>query len=188
MTTTPTREPQSFISGDSVTWGREDLVDDYPAPTWSASYALRGTTGQGLTKAATADGAAFVFALTAAETAALPAGTYGYTVTVTDGTQRHTVARGSVEIIVDLAALALGDAHDPRGHLDRLIDALEATLEGRATKDQQSYTIAGRTLDRIPLPDVRALLNSAYARRTMDKRKARAAAGHGRGDQVRGAF
>lgn len=34
------------------------------------------------------------------------------------------------------------------------IDALESTLEGRASADQQAYAIQGRRIDRIPIPEL----------------------------------
>ena len=36
----------------------------------------------------------------------------------------------------------------------KTIDAIEATLEGRAASDQQAYAIQGRRVDRIPVPEL----------------------------------
>ena len=34
-----------------------------------------------------------------------------------------------------------------------MLDAIDALLAGRATKDQMGYSIAGRSITRIPLPE-----------------------------------
>lgn len=49
-------------------------------------------------------------------------------------------------------------------HAKKTLAALEAVIEGRASKDQESYTIAGRQLSRTPIPDLLLLL-STYERK-----------------------
>ncbi len=39
-------------------------------------------------------------------------------------------------------------------HARRMLNAIEAALEGRASKDTESYTIEGRSLSRTPIPDL----------------------------------
>ena len=46
----------------------------------------------------------------------------------------------------------------------RTYDAIIATLEGRATTDQEEYRIGTRMLKRIPLPELQALAQSYYTR------------------------
>lgn len=144
-------EPLCIVAGDTVTWTRSDVVSRYPASDgWSASISIRGPGGESLDKAAVADGDAFAFTLTATETAQFTTpGAYGYVVQVTNAGERHTLNRGSIDVVVDLSALTPGTLYDARGHVERTLAALEATLEGRATKDQHRYSIAGRSLDRI---------------------------------------
>ena len=43
---------------------------------------------------------------------------------------------------------------DLRSHNQIILDALEATLENRATLDQSSYSIAGRSLSRMDVDDL----------------------------------
>jgi hypothetical protein len=47
-----------------------------------------------------------------------------------------------------------GAGQDPRSHARKTLDAIEAVVEGRATKDQQAYTIGGRSLQRMPIKDL----------------------------------
>ena len=39
--------------------------------------------------------------------------------------------------------------YDNRSHVKKVLDALEATLENKASQDQLSYSIAGRSLSRL---------------------------------------
>ena len=53
---------------------------------------------------------------------------------------------------------ALGaDTADPRSHAKITLEAVEAVIEGRATKDQENYSIAGRSLSRTPVADLLSL-------------------------------
>ena len=52
----------------------------------------------------------------------------------------------------DIAQLAAG--HDARSHVQRVLDAIEAVLEKRATLDQERYRINNRELVRTPVADL----------------------------------
>ena len=49
------------------------------------------------------------------------------------------------------------DTADPRSHAKITLDAVEAVIEGRATKDQENYSIAGRSACRTPVADLLSL-------------------------------
>jgi hypothetical protein len=49
---------------------------------------------------------------------------------------------------------ALSGDTDTRTHARKVLDAIEAVIEGRATKDQYEYQIQGRMLRLTPLPDL----------------------------------
>ena len=55
------------------------------------------------------------------------------------------VDSGTFKVVKNLAA----DTSDPRTHARKVLDALEALIEGKASKDQQSYSIAGRSISRL---------------------------------------
>lgn len=50
---------------------------------------------------------------------------------------------------------------DDRTENERILDAINATIENRATSDQQYYMIGTRQLHRIPIAELR-LLRSTY--------------------------
>lgn len=143
-----TQFPNSIQAGLSL---RADVITpDYLAPTWSVSALLRGPSSIDL--AATGVGDTHSFTASGATTAGYAAGRYTVSVRVSDGADVFELEAGSAEIIADVAALVAG--HDPREHAERVLDAIEAVLEGRASKDQQSYSINDRELVRTPIADL----------------------------------
>jgi hypothetical protein len=151
MTTELTTFPTRHGAGDTLAVRRS--LADWPATTWSLSFELRNA-GASITIAATADGADHVVSVPAATTASWTAGRYHWRAYVTAGTDRHEVERGTIEIEPDFAAAG---AADRRSHAEKVLDAIEAVIEGRASKDQESYTIAGRSLARTPIGDLLTL-------------------------------
>jgi hypothetical protein len=143
-----TEFPKTIQAGLSLRAEIEAI--DYPAPTWSVSAHLRGPASIDI--AATGEVELHSFAVTGAETAAYAPGLYMVSVRATDGVDVFELESGQVEILADVASLDAG--HDPRVHAEKVLDAIEAVLEGRASKDQQSYTINGRTLVRTSIAEL----------------------------------
>lgn len=170
MVTISAREPFEFIAGDTVKWRREDLTADYPADDgWTLAYRIVGKD-DGLTAIeATADGAAFAVTISAAETAHLAAGVYQLAGRVAKDGDQYTVYQGTLRVRQNVAGLESGN--DTRSHARKVLDAIEAVIEKRATKDQESYTIEGRTLARTP---IEALMRLRQAYRAEVKREERA--------------
>ncbi len=140
--------PTSITAGLSLTC--EVITDDYPAPGWVLRAVLRGPASIDLTAAARGTG--HVFSATAAITGTWEPGLYAVSVRAISGEDIHELEAGQVTIVADL--VAIGAAHDPRGHAQRTLAAIEAVIEGRASRDQQSYTINGRTLVRTAIADL----------------------------------
>ena len=100
----PTIEPVSFVAGDTVTWTK--AFPDYPAPTWTLTYALRLAQGAGkVDVTATQDGTGFSVTLAATVTALMTAGQWAWAGYVTQGAERHQVATGLVTVEPNFAAL-----------------------------------------------------------------------------------
>lgn len=119
----------------------------YPATEWSATLILRGATSIDL--ASEPDGRLHAFRADAETTREWSAGDYWYSLRVTDGTEVHEVDTGTLKVLPDLAA---ADAdYDGRTHAERTLEAIEAVIEGRASKDQDSYRINNRELRRTSI-------------------------------------
>lgn len=150
----PETEPQSFVIGDTVKWTK-DLPDYLPADSWVLSYALVLTGGQKTITATDNSDGTHLATITAANSAGYTAGIYHWQAYVTKATERYMVDSGTIEALPNFATATTG--FDNRSHVKTVLDAIEAVLESRATKDQQSYTIQGRTLARTPIPELIAL-------------------------------
>lgn len=118
-----------------------------------------------LTKSGTVVGDDIVFAILAADTAALTTGQYWYQVigdqTVGDG--RSFILDGSVLV---RGTITGSGAYDGRSVAQQILSAIDATILGKATSDQQGYTIqsgsGSRSLSRIPLPELKEI-RAVYA-------------------------
>ena len=96
---------------------------------------------------------------------------------------RNYVEQGSFEVKPRFADMSSG--YDNRSHVKKTLDALEATLEGKASQDQQSYSIAGRSLSRLSPSELinwREKYKAEYAR---ELSAARIAAGLGNPNKIR---
>lgn len=124
----------------------------YPAPEWSLTLSMRGPNSINLQ--ATAAGKHHEIRASAQETAQWAAGMYWFSARVSNQSgDVHEVASGKVEVLPDLSAQDEG--YDGRSHARRMLDAIEAVLEKRATIDQERYRIGNRELYRTPLPELK---------------------------------
>lgn len=122
----------------------------YPAPDWTLTLALRGPEVIDLT--AGAEGSGHRFAIDASTSAAWTPGRYWYSLRAGDGTDTFEVETGQISIRTDIAGE--GPAYDGRHHVERVLDAIEAVIEGRATLDQERYRINNRELQRTPIGEL----------------------------------
>jgi hypothetical protein len=122
----------------------------FPAPDWSLRLFLRGPTQIDLISAA--DGTAHRLAASAAVTSGWDSGVYWYSLRAQNGADVQIVEEGQITIRQDVAAII--GTHDGRTHAERVLAAIEAVIENRATVDQQAYEINGRSLTRTPINDL----------------------------------
>jgi hypothetical protein len=119
-----------------------------------------------------------------AVTANWAAGAYSWYSYVEKSGARETVGNGLLQIRPNPATLAQG--YDSRGHARKVLDAIEAVLEKRATLDQEAYAIGGRQLSRMPVGDLMRFRQRYVAEVATEDAAARLAQGlGGRKIQVR---
>ena len=135
--------PLRLQAGD--TWEWTDSLPDYPAPTWVLKYALHKTGIAAIVLTAVASGTDHKVTVTAATTAGYGAGEYHWAAYVehADG-RRYTVAQGWITVKPSLAAAVA--ATDNRSHAQQALEAIEATMKGRATKAQSAMQINNRQI------------------------------------------
>lgn len=129
MTTLATTEPSIVRAGDTWGWARD--LPDYPASVWTLAYTLFALAlAEPVTLTATPDGARHVIQLASYETQDLTPGDYSWIASVSDGTDRYPVGEGRIQVLPDLANLG---GVDGRSHARRMVAAIEAVLENRAS-------------------------------------------------------
>lgn len=151
---TPCAPPARLTAGDSWSWEIADPAD-YPSAEFVLSYALAPVAGGAVVEieAEAPSAIAVAFRLGATATAALAPGRWRWSLIAADLAldMRATIASGLLEVLAD--PLATGDT---RTEARRILDAIDATVAGKVMKDAQSYAIEGRTISRIPLPELMA--------------------------------
>jgi hypothetical protein len=184
----PSTEPTKFVRGDSIAWTRGDLSSDYPASTWALTYEFvpLGSAGTAFTITADADGDDYSVTVAAATTAAYVAATYEWAAFVTLSADRYRIDNGTLELLENLADPAAG--YDGRSHVRIVVEAIDAVIQGRATKDQESYTIDGRSLQRTPIPDLLTLRSRYRAELKSEEAAEKIANGLGSGRLVKVRF
>ena len=154
---TPTIEPLEIRSGDTVTWKKS--IDNYRASDgWTLKYSLRGNS-ETIDITSTASDADHLVSETATTSAGWTAGIYDAVGYVEKGSERFTVYTSRIEVLPDL--VAAGSSYDGRTHVKKVLDAIEAVLENRATKEIEESTIEGVAIKRIP-HDQLLLLRQKY--------------------------
>lgn len=151
FTEVATQEPTRVIAGDTVTWSRADLLGDYPSASYSLHYRGRRAGDATASFSLTAD-SNFKVTAAATATAKWTAGDWhwhAYITRTSDG-ERVTVGEGTFEVVANRAA----STADPRSHAKRMLDAIEALLEGKALDDVEEYAINGRSLKKIPVAEL----------------------------------
>ncbi len=148
-----TREPTELVIGDRWAWKRNDLGADYPPASYTLKYSLRlEGAGTEIEITATGSGSDYLVEVPVATTSGKIAGRYLWQayITRTSDAQRLTLAQGTVELVANRDA----DTANPRSYARRVLAAIEAVLESRASKDQEEYSIQNRSLKRTPIADL----------------------------------
>lgn len=138
-----------------TTFKIDRVFTQYPVSDWSYTLYLAGASV--LNQAATpdADGITQHVVIAASATATLLAGAYEYVgrLTAADG-EVFDVENGRIMVNANIAALAAGDA---LSHEEKTLSVIEAAIEGRLTKDIEHYSIAGRSISKIPISELTKL-------------------------------
>jgi len=149
MSTIPSIEPASATAGDTVQWSKS--LPDYPSSAgWSLKYALRGVNGS-LDITATVSGVSFL------ASGVMPAVAGDYTLQgfVIKSAEKHTIYEGKFRLTPDISAIS--GTYDGRSHAKRVLDAIEAVIEGRATRGDQEMTIDGERLVKMTAEQLKLL-------------------------------
>lgn len=187
LSTYPSTEPSNIIAGDQLAWKRTDL-SDYPTADYWLTYAAR-LEGDGATKISidtTGVDNEYKIVVGRLLTEEWPAGRYQWQAYITrkSDNERITIDFGVWEVFAD----RLTATTDPRSHVKKVLDSIEAVIEGRATKDQESYSIGNRSLAHTPIPDLLVMRDKYKAEWVSMQRAERAGRGLGNTSKIKVRF
>jgi hypothetical protein len=131
----------------------EDKAESVPAG-YTPKFVLGGAAS--LIKAGTAGAEDITFSFVAADTAAYTTGQYWWQIIATKVTgERVFIDEGTTLV---KAAISGTGAYDGRSAAEIILEAIDATMLGKANKDQASYTIqsgnGSRSLSRLNLAEL----------------------------------
>lgn len=148
MAAIPTTEPTTVNAGDTIRWTK--TLPDYPASAgWVLTYTLLNAASK-VTITATASGSDHAVNVSAATSATWTAGDYAWRAQVALAGDVFTVGEGRITVAPSFGAATL----DTRSSARRALEAVEAYLADPSNLTAAKYMIAGRSLDRFPLPDL----------------------------------
>ena len=147
--------PAQLQVGD--TWKWTESLGNYPASSgWVLSFSFY-RYGQSVIQIDTiASGDDFSISVPASTTAGKTAGEWQWTAYVTKGTDRFTVGTGTVVLKPNLAAAT--STMDLRTENEKILEALIATQQRRANKEQESMQINGRAIRYLAPDDLERMI------------------------------
>lgn len=185
-----TKEPNTLVLGDYWSWKRDDLATDYPIGTYALTYEFHSDSGGGGTKkftltAVEADDTYYIESASSTTTG-YAIGDYVWEayITKTSSSNRIMIDSGRTSITENLA----NTNADLRSHAKKVLDALEAVIENRATMDQSSMSIAGRSLSRMSVDELLTFRNRYKAEYLKEIKLARIRNKQGSGNTIKVTF
>lgn len=186
----PGNVPDTLTVGDRWAWKREDIATDYIPTSYTLTYSFRllSSAATEITLASsviTESSTAYIIEVPSATTASYTKGDYTFQEYITNGSsQRVVVNTGFVTVKPNLDA----DTADPRSHARVVFDALEAMLESRASIDQSSMSIAGRSLSRMTPEEIRDWYEFYRYKVNLEVKKDRISKGEATGSLIKARF
>lgn len=141
---TYTTIPSEFVIGDTV------IIDiapgAYPSPEYELELVFISATSK-VVAVSTVSGDNHRFTV---DTSSFSSGRHDYQLKVTGTGYRRTLQSGFTMALVDLAGDSI-DTYDGRSHVKKVLDALEAAIEGRASKTQLRHEFDGVSIEHLTL-------------------------------------
>lgn len=149
----PASEPTTLRVGNRWAWKRADLTD-YPTADYSLKYSARLETSPAteIEITATESGSDYVVEVASTTTAGYSAGWYRWSafITRTSDGERVEVSTGRWQVLPNTDA----STADPRSDARIVLAKIDSLIAGRADSDVASYSIAGRSLAKMSIPDL----------------------------------
>lgn len=161
----PTRVPDKINAGDTVKFTISN--SDYPATTGSWVLTFIFINGDNkITMTSSADGEDHAVAEVPADTAKYAQGLYYWKCYANDGTDRYQIAEGRTEILQNIEHTNVKSS-DLRSHVKKVLDAVEAVIEDRASDSDLSMSVDGQSITNFTpeqLTDLRDKYRGLYTK------------------------
>tara|TARA_R110000822_G_scaffold74601_3_gene179208 strand:+ start:103 stop:693 length:591 start_codon:yes stop_codon:yes gene_type:complete len=185
----PTQVPTELKLGDYFAWKINNLSADYPNSGYVLSYEFNlidGATPANITLTATNLGADYKVEVASSVTASYTKGEYNWiaNITVNGSSNRVKVGEGFVTLQDNYAATTAS----VRSHAKIVLDSILAVIENRATMDQSSMSIAGRSLSRMTIDELLKFKSHYKTEYLKEVKQARILNGMGSGNTVKVRF
>ena len=180
----PQKEPSTLVLGDYWAWKRDDLADTYPISSYALTYEFHNDVGGGgihkFTLTATEANDTYYIEAASSSTTGYAIGDYIWEAYITKASDsnRVMVDSGRTTITQNLADTNA----DLRSHAKKVLDAIEAVIENRASMDQSSMSIAGRSLSRMSIDELMTFRDRYKAEYLKEIKLARIRNGQGTGN------
>lgn len=180
----PTKEPNTLVLGDFWAWKRDDLAEIYPVGSYSLTFEFHNDLGGGgihkFTLTAVEANSTYYIEAASSSTTGYSVGDYIWEayITKTSDSNRIMVDSGRTSITENLA----NTNADLRSHAKKVVDAIEAVIENRASMDQSSMSIAGRSLSRMSIDELMTFRDRYKAEYLKEIKLARIRNGQGTGN------
>ena len=166
---------------------KDNLATDYPTADYSLSYEFNlidGATASNFTLTATESNDEYI--IETSTTTSYTKGDYNWVeyITRSSDSARVKLSEGFTEIQDNYATTTAS----VRSHAKIVLDAVKAVIENRATMDQSSMSIAGRSLSRMSIDELFTLKDRYQAEYNKEVKQARIANGQGSGNTIKVKF
>ena len=183
----PSKEPTELQLGDFWAWKRIDLATDYPTAAYALIYEFNlvdGSTASNFTLTATEANDEYIISTTS--TTSYTAGNYNWIAYIqrSSDNARIKIGEGYTEIQDNYATTTAS----VRSHAKIVLDAIEAVIENRATMDQSSMSIAGRSLSRLSVDELMTFRDRYKTEYLKEVKMARIKNNRGSGNTVKVKF
>jgi hypothetical protein len=171
----PVQEPDTIVIGDRLVWRRDDLANTYAIGSYALTYEFHEDSGGGgshkFTITATEAEDTYFIEVASSTTASYTDGDFIWNAFITrsSDSQRIRVDTGRTTVVKNLA----NTNADLRSHAKKVLDAVQAVLENRASVDQASFSIAGRSLSRMSIDELLSFRDKYKAEYLQEIKKAR---------------
>jgi 3-dehydroquinate synthase class II len=139
-----------FRIGFKYSW--DEIIENYPSSSYTAKITFTNAAATVTITAMANDDGSYRF--TVAGDTFETAGDYRAALYIVDGSDNILIKEIDITVLPSVSSAA-----DLRSHNKKVLDAIKAVLENRATTDQLSISIAGVSLSRMSIDQLLQLKN-----------------------------